>query len=120
MSRKIDPNEIIEELRWIKYLPNEGGAWGRGLIATVQAAASQVSQLGAARKTLDGQINASFVMLRRKRRQAESEAKLCFSQEQIVQAQVAADNESEENKAFEEDPDLGDPSGIDGGSDHGG
>lgn len=96
MPRKTDPSAILQDLQWIKHLPDEGGAWGRGLLATVEAAARQVSHLEASRKELDRQIAASLTMVRRKNSQAEQEAKLCFTQEQIVEAQVAAENAAQE------------------------
>lgn len=67
-----------EQLAWINRLPEEGGAWGLGIVETAKSIEDEMVRLEAQEKTIKDQIKARKKLLKATIRRAEKEAPLLF------------------------------------------
>jgi hypothetical protein len=72
-----------DSLSWINHLPEEGGAWGIGLIETVKSSEEDIGSMQAEIETIKVRMKARQKLIRQCQRRAEKEAPLIFTPEQI-------------------------------------
>lgn len=64
MPAKTNVQDILDKMEWVKRLPDQGGAWGRGLLSTAQSIAQEVAELEQQRLHIGEQIRDRTALLR--------------------------------------------------------
>jgi len=96
MPKRIDDAEVVEHLKWIKGLPEEGGAWGESIIQLAGNVVSELGSLSASKADIDTEIRKKRNFLRSLVKRASKEAPMLFSAAQIEKAKPGEDDEYED------------------------
>ena len=97
-----DERPASQQVAWVKFLPKEGGDWGRGVTATVSATEAELSDLEksyeamcnanrAKESEMAATIRARQKLLLETSRRADVEVKMLYAEAQIDAAKGAAD-----------------------------
>lgn len=86
---------------WVKQLPQEGGAWGQGIIGTIDACQNnvlaydaQIADLKEKIKQIETAKKAQVKLQRDTAKRAEKEAEALFANSQIARAKEKAEKEA--------------------------
>ena len=67
-----------DQLAWINHLPEEGGAWGLGIVETAKSIEAEMVRLEEQEAIIKDQIKARKKLLKQTVRRAEKEAPLLY------------------------------------------
>lgn len=80
-----------EQLAWISSLPEEGGAWGLGIVETAKSIEGEMARLEAQETTIKEQIKARKKLLSQTVKRAEKEAPLLYPPDVVTKAKAAVE-----------------------------
>lgn len=105
-----DERPASEQVAWVKYLPKEGGDWGRGVTSTVASTETELADLEkryeamcadhrAKEDELAGTIRSRQKLLLETARRAGAEVPMLYADAQIQAARAQADKVAKEAQA---------------------
>lgn len=88
MPSKTNPQDILDQIVWVKNLPEGGGSWGQGLTGTAEAVAREVSDLEKTKANIEGEIRKRLRVMRALPGRAEREAPLMYDEKAVKKAKA--------------------------------
>jgi len=88
MPTRTNPQDILDNIFWVKNLPDGGGSWGQGLTGTAEAVSREVSDLEKTKANIEGEIRKRLRVMRALPGRAEREAPLMYDDEVVAKAKA--------------------------------
>jgi len=89
MSKRTSPQEILDNIEWVRLLPDS--AWSHGICSTADSLVDEISELERERKILNEKIRSRLKVLRLIPSRAEREANLMHEKEDVEAAKKSVD-----------------------------
>lgn len=96
MPKKKTTLPATEQIKWLDHLPEQGGAWGRSIVQTVEAMESELTPVRKQLEDLSEQLVVREGIVKDAIKRAEKEAKGLFNDKQVAAAKKAAEKARED------------------------
>ena len=88
MLEKETPMSAMEQLAWLTELPEQGGSWGLGITATVEAFEDELTRLEAQKVSIEDQIKVRKRLVKQALKRADKEAPALFGEKVVSKAKA--------------------------------